>query len=479
MKQEQSKSSAIKPAAAKAAVRPIPKRQNEFAQLWQDVLRPWTWPLLTVALFVWAVFRQGAETPFDTALFAALSAGLLCLAILDNENRKALSRLVGWRWPALGLVAVWAVMALQFLPIPFLSGGSWIWAKANMVTIDPDLTVRAMVGLGSAVAFFILGAIFGADRNRRELVLALLALGLIPIFFQALDTYITKVSLFEYRAQRVGPRMEGTFLNANTFAILMTMIFAGGLGVFLSETRHFKGRERAWVQLAAIIVSVGAAICVYFSMSRAAWFLAFGIVFALALLLRPSLRLQTTVFGTLVFLTMLIVWNSAEQLGLPIRPLNFQDGIDGRLADWRPGLDLTLQRPWLGWGAGTFARVMEPVREAPIAASSLIVITPQNSLLLVSSETGLVGLIAWGFLAVGIVKFAVNGLRIRSASVPIATALILASIATFLQSLFDFPMSIPVVSALWAFLMGYAGGLGSKSRRRRAARSNAGSAATL
>jgi O-antigen ligase len=122
---------------------------------------------------------------------------------------------------------------------------------------------------------------------------------------------------------------------------------------------------------------------------------------------------------------------------------------------------------------------MEPVREAPIAASSLIVITPQNSLLLVSSETGLVGLIAWGFLAVGIVKFAVNGLRIRSASVPIATALILASIATFLQSLFDFPMSIPVVSALWAFLLGYAGGLGSKSRRRRAARSNAGSAATL
>lgn len=459
-------------------MRPMPKRPNEFAQLWQDVLRPWTWPLLTVALFVWAVFRQGAETPFDTALFSAFSAGLLCLAVSDTENRKALSRLVGWRWPALGLVAVWAVMALQFLPIPFLSGGGWIWAKANMVTVDPDLTLRAMVGLGSAVAFFVLGAIFGADRNRRELVLALLALGLLPIFFHSFDTYITKVSLFEYQAQKVGPRMEGTFLNANTFAILMTMIFAGGLGVFLSETRHFKGRERAWVQLAAIIVTVGAAICVYFSMSRAAWFLAFGIVFALALLLRPSLRLQTTVFGTLVFLTMLIVWNSAEQLGLPIRPLNFQDGIDGRLADWRPGLDLTLQRPWLGWGAGTFARVMEPVREAPIAASSLIVITPQNSLLLITSETGLIGLIAWSFLVVGIVKFAANGLRIRSASVPIATALILAAIATFLQSLFDFPMSIPVISALWAFLLGYAGGLGSKSRRRSAARSKARMAVT-
>ncbi|MFN9073030.1 MAG: hypothetical protein ACK5WK_04015, partial [Hyphomonadaceae bacterium] len=179
----------------------MPKRPNEFAQLWQDVLRPWTWPLLTVALFVWAVFRQGAETPFDTALFSAFSAGLLCLAVSDTENRKALSRLVGWRWPALGLVAVWAVMALQFLPIPFLSGGGWIWAKANMVTVDPDLTLRAMVGLGSAVAFFILGAIFGADRNRRELVLALLALGLLPIFFHSFDTYITKVSLFEYQAQ--------------------------------------------------------------------------------------------------------------------------------------------------------------------------------------------------------------------------------------------------------------------------------------
>jgi hypothetical protein len=47
--------------------------------------------------------------------------------------------------------------------------------------------------------------------------------------------------------------------------------------------------------------------------------------------------------------------------------------------------------------------------------------------------------------------------------VVLAAALILGAAATFVQSLFDFPMSIPVISALWAFFLGYAGGLGSKS----------------
>jgi len=450
-------------AAHDFAARPMPKRPSEFSQLWHEVLKPWVWPILTIALLIWAIFKQGAEAPFDTALFAALSGALLMIALVDRDNAKALRRLVDWEWMALGLGAVWLVMALQFLPLPYLSGGGQIWAKADMVTVDPDLTLRAMVGMGSAVAFFVLGAIFGADRSRREIVLLLLALAMLPILFQAFDSYNTKVALFDYQAQKNGARMEGTFLNANTFAILMVMFFACSVGVFVAEFRRYKGRERLAVKIIALLAAAATAFCIYLTMSRAAWLLSFAILFSLALLIRPASRGQISVFGALILLVMLMIWNSAEQLGLPIRPLNFGAGVDGRLLDWRPGFDLTMMRPWMGWGAGTFARVMEPVRDVPIAASSIIIITPQNSLLLITSETGIVGLLAWTLLAIGLVRYSVNGLRIRSASVVLAAALILAAAATFVQSLFDFPMSIPVISALWAFFLGYAGGLGGKT----------------
>ena len=448
----------------------LPRRPSELEQLWQEVMQPWLWPCLVVGLLFVAIYRQGAETPRDTMVFAAVASLMLVLALLDRNNLTALARLRAWKWAGIGLLAVWIVMIIQLLPIPLLSGNTELWGRKGSVTVDPDLTLRAIVGMGSAVAFFVFGAIFGADRQRREIVLLLFALLLPLLFFQALDVHLARSALFDVQAQKSSLRMEGTFLNANTFAIMMVLFFAGSIGVFLSEGRAYKGKERVWVRIAALLMAAGAACCIYLTMSRAAWLLSCAILFGLVWLLKPAHRVQTSLFGIAALLVLLMIWNSAEQMGLSIRPLDLSQGLDGRFADWQPGLDLTGMRPVLGWGAGTFARAMEPVREIPISASSLIVITPQNSILLITSESGVLGLAAWTILCVGVCLFAANGVRTRSASPTLAAALILGAAAATVQSLFDFPMSIPAIAALWAFMLGYCGGLGRKAPQKRSSR---------
>lgn len=448
----------------------MPRRPSEFEQLWQEVIRPWLWPSLVVGLLFASIYRQGAESPLDTMLLSTAASTALVLALLDRSNMDALAKLRDWKWAGIGLLAVWMIMIIQLLPIPFLSGNLELWGRRDSVTVDPDLTFRAIVGMGSAAAFFVFGALFAADRQRREIVFLLVAIMLPFLFFQAFDGYLSRVALFDLPAQRASIRMEGTFLNANTFAIMMVMFFACSVGVFLSESRAYKGKERVWVRILALLIAVGAGYCIYLTMSRAAWLLSFGILFGLAWLLRPASRVQTSLFGFAALLVLLIIWNSAEQLGLSIRPLDLTQGFDGRFSDWQPGLDLTGTRPVLGWGAGTFARAMEPFRDTPIEASSLIVITPQNSILLITSETGVLGLVAWTILIGGICIFAANGLRNRSAAPTLAAALLLGAMAAAVQSLFDFPMSIPAIAALWSFILGYCGGLGGKTPRKQRTR---------
>lgn len=449
---------------------PLPRKPSEYEQLWQEIVQPWLWPSLIIGLLGWAIYEHGAETPLDTMLFTTLASLALVLALLDQNNLKALGRLRDWKWAAIGLAAVWLVMLLQLLPIPFLAGNTELWGRSGSVTVDPDLTIRAIVGMGSAVAFFVFGAMLGADRQRREIVLLVMALVMAFFIFHAFDSYYARAAVTELAEQRASLRMEGTFLNANTFAILMVMVFACGVGMLISEDRRLRGRERIWVRLLALLVALAAAGCVYLSMSRAALMLSFAILFGLTWLLMPARRGQISVIGIISLIVLLSVWSSAEQLGIPIRPLNLSQGLEGRFIDWQPGLDLTASRPILGWGAGTFARAMEPVREIPIEASALIVITPQNSILLITSETGLLGLAAWTVLGLGVLQFISNGLRHRSASPVLAAALLLGALAAIVQSLFDFPLSIPAIAAFWAFLLGYCGGLGGKSSRKRSSR---------
>lgn len=450
----------------------MPRRPSEFEQLWQEIIQPWIWPSIVLGLLAVAIYRHGAETPLDTMLFTSAAALILVLALLDRSNLKALQKLRDWKWAGIGLLAVWAVMFVQLLPVPFLAGNVELWGRENSVTVDPDLTIRAIVGMGSAIAFFLFGAIFGADKQRREIVLLVLALLSAFFIIHSANGFYSRAALFDAADQVASLRMEGTFLNANTFAIMMVLFFACSIGVLFSESRSFRGKERVWVRLLALLIAASAGWCVFLTMSRAALLLSFAILFGLYWLLRPDKRVQTSVVGLIGLLVFLVVWSSAAQLGIPIRPLDLSQGLDGRFVDWLPGLDLTGMRPILGWGAGTFARAMEPVREIPLEASTLIVITPQNSLLLITSETGFLGLAAWVVLCIGLVQFAANGLRRRSASPALGAALFLGALAAVAQSFFDFPLSIPAIAALWAFLLGFCGGLGGKTQKKHSSHSN-------
>jgi O-antigen ligase len=61
--------------------------------------------------------------------------------------------------------------------------------------------------------------------------------------------------------------------------------------------------------------------------------------------------------------------------------------MNGRLLIWTAGVHAFVQRPWLGWGAGSFDRTIVPWFGRPRA--------PHNSYLCILVEQGVVGFMVW------------------------------------------------------------------------------------
>jgi O-antigen ligase len=455
----------------------IPARPKEWVVIWQAFVLKWLWPSVVVALLLWGWLNEGAEKQIDTAMFSAMAAGILGLSMLDKETRTQFERLRGWTLAAWGLGLVILVMALQFTPFPFSHGGSQVWARPDMATVDTDNTIRGMIRLSSAVAFFIFGAVFAVDRNRRYVVLFLLGVALTVVLIQATIAYNTALfapnDLVKAGKKLTGVRMAGTFLSANAFASLLLLCLGLVMAVFGAETPRLGGKNRHWVRVCACALGIATFICIYQTLSRTALVLALLVAFVFSLLLMPRARLAILGMGAVGGIALLIVGTFAKQLGIPMRDFDFAGSYVGRTAEWDMAWRLFEMRPILGWGAGTYAWISEPLKPPPLADVGLTVGTPYNFVLLIASETGLLGLAAWSVLGIGLAKFAGLGMRAGRWRGVLAVGFALACGSIIVHNITDFSLSVTAIAATWSFALGYAGGLGThrakpklRSRRR-------------
>ena len=442
---------------------------NNGLMIWQTYGEKWLWPSLAIGILLWGLLNEGAEKQIDAALFASLSAGMLALAMVNNNNRTHLNRLRGWKWAATGLGLVVLVLVLQFTPFPLNHGGEQTWTRPDMATVDPDNTFRALISLSSAVAFFIFGALFAVDRNRRGVVIALIGVALIIILLHAAVAYNLALQpdddVAKNMAAKSGLRMSGTFISANAFASLLLLAFGLLVAVIGAEMRSFGGKGRHWVRVCSAMLIIATLICLYQTQSRTALILASATAFLFALLLLPKSRRTILAVGVVGLVALIFVGTYADQLGIPMRDFNFAGSYVGRAAEWDTAWRLTEMRPLLGWGAGTYAWISEPLQNAPLVDVGLTVGTPYNFLLLITSETGLLGLIAWSVLGLGLARFVVIGMQAGQRRGILAAGFALACGMILVHNFTDFSLSLAAFSAVWSFVLGYAGGLGSHKSR--------------
>ena len=263
-------------------------------------------------------------------------------------------------------------------------------------------------------------------------------------------TLVALVGILEYLFLQAG-RIHATFINPNPLGIYLAMVVLLGLG------RYWQQGGRL---LAGGLVIIG--IALLFSYSRGS-LLAFsgGLLACLALSGRQGLpaRLRSlavlslaTVFLAKV-LTLIIPWTqqvtgAESMLQALVRPESFMtSSVEGRLAFWRAAARMFLERPWTGFGAGSFHDVYFSFDDGGRWYSRYV----HNHYFQVLAETGLPGLVI--FLALlGILLVPFWRRRRQGALPPLLAATGGAMLAFLLHLGIDFSWDMPAVTLLFWLL---------------------------
>ncbi|MEN9873133.1 MAG: hypothetical protein RL186_30 [Pseudomonadota bacterium] len=387
-----------------------------------------------------------------TQILTAASCILLLALMLDPRCRQALSRLPNLRLALFGLAALLLTCLVQFAPLMLCMAPPPAWARADMVTIDPQWSTRAIVAMGASLAFFLIGAVLGVDPKRAKTLMFTLGLLLLVVF---------GLAVFDYWQETLRPRpsgapdvlrLDGAFQSANTLASLWILGLLLSVGYGLAQAPRRGGRGRSPITIMSFVVGLVCFLGLLASMSRAG--IAIGVVMlgVLGFVAWPERRLAIGATSLAFGVCIALVGIFGAQLGLPLRQIDLLGSVLTRLPEWQAALDLTLMRPCLGWGVGSFGLSVEAVRQAPLQSLSLVSVTPHNLFLLIVSETGIAGLVAWGVLASGLWRAARPAFLRHQIVWP--SALALGCVGVILHNLVDFSLAVPATACAFSIVLG-------------------------
>lgn len=438
---------------------------------------------LTMALLAWAPIPLGSNRPWAWALLAAWAALALSVwaaaeAITPGPRARAV-------WPVMLAAAttlpVWAWAWLQTVPaadLPWLDPHP-LWARARAAGVEaavPLVGLDATAGRDALMRLMTYAAVFwltwrlAADRAQaRHLLLTILIAatacagyglfmhlgGWETIFWLPKTIYVGDVT--------------GTFINRNNFATyanlgiviavaLLVEPFLAARG--LAEVRRIAVElveelvRRRWVLLVALAVLAMASLQ---SHSRGGM-LSLGLtlvlmVFALFLATRPRavLALGVAVVGVAIGWGLLTVSGGITLARLGQIDANYDVEASGRLTYWQISLDMVRERPWQGYGYGSFEpafaqhrdeRFDERVDKAHNSyIEHLVELGVPATLLLYAGPALLFGYCLRGLF-----------LRRRDQVYPLAAAG--ATLLVALHALVDFSLQIPAVAVTYAALLG-------------------------
>ena len=128
-------------------------------------------------------------------------------------------------------------------------------------------------------------------------------------------------------------------------------------------------------------------------------------------------------------------------------------GDRGRLALWKNTLPMIADHPLLGVGSGNWRYAYPPYDSGDMVRAGSAPQRPHNDLLWIASETGLPGLIFYGWFLIAIAGLALSALR-TSPHVLYVLAFAAGILAMLGYSLFEFPRELAETSYLFWFGLG-------------------------
>ncbi|MEN3977236.1 O-antigen ligase family protein [Emcibacter sp. SYSU 3D8] len=424
-------------------------------------VQAWAWSLMVIAagllLIAWGVTTAVAGSPTPHGLgrvkwsvVGFLIAGLWGLIQVSTATPAA------WHHP------IWAIAA-ETLSVPV----------AGRIAINPQAAVSTLLRLASYAIIFWLAFQYGRDRRLAHLGMCgvamtssiVAALGIVP-WLIGWDGFLWFDREFMQRQLQVGARLAIPFVNPNHLASYAGIGLLCGIGVLVGDTRGLwrpetQPREklrrflevvfvRRWYVVAACPILAVAALL---SLSRAGIAaIGVGLIVLIAALLRRSRPKVSWLFaGSAVALTAIVGAFAPSLIRLSDRLEQASLRSDQRLEIYRNSMEAIAASPWLGYGLGSFQSLYRmydhsDLRRVVNAAHSTVL---ENIL-----ELGIPAALAL-FAAILIpVVGCWRGAASRRQDQHIPAIAVAASIMLILHSLVDFPLQIPALAALFAFVLG-------------------------
>ncbi|MEW6095878.1 MAG: O-antigen ligase family protein [bacterium] len=262
-----------------------------------------------------------------------------------------------------------------------------IFLLINLISLflTSDVGIGIKRWLILALPFIIYIVITNCVKTKRQitfLINTIVLSGIIPCLI-GLYEFFTKIDKFDFAGSC---RLMSTFLSSNFFGIYLTLILLIGIIIFIQYPIF--SFQKSIMGLICLITL----ICLFLTFSRGSWIGFGGGILVIALLRYRSL---------LLFSLVLLI------ISLPTILIRFEDTSTfiSRIALWKVGLNLFLDSPIIGMGIGTSELIMMHIFEGFSKGERVHI---HNEYLRFAVDTGVIGLGAFLWILITIIRHAIN-----------------------------------------------------------------------
>jgi len=296
---------------------------------------------------------------------------------------------------AISVIIFSAVILIKYLPKINTLPLKYNWlAFIIIVLFSAFLSYNHYLSLAESLRLLSILAIYYLsyfllknERDLRNLIKAIIASALIPSFF-ALWQFYTDTGL-TVPFEGIYNRIYGTFAHPNLLAYYLVLPLILSLFLFLS------GKRKQINSLVYFLLSIFLVIILTLTFTRGAW-----LSFIIIILIIGTLYYRSLLFASLIF--MALAYFLIGPINSRVNDLisNRSDSsIEWRLNLWHDAKEYIKEKPLLGYGTGVANDLILTRRGEEFGSSD-----PHNDYLKITIENGLIGLLAYGLLLIGLIS---------------------------------------------------------------------------
>jgi O-antigen ligase len=421
-----------------------------------------------LALLVWAPLPLGSNRTWAMGALAVCMGGVLLLSwlVVTLRGQSPVQRCLGAWMPLSALTALATLVAAQaWVGLPGMAG-------QGVGSVDPYHTRYFLVCTLTYLAAFVLVLLLvNSEQRAKYFVFTLIGAALMQALLAIvlLSTQASYTLFFE--SINHGSQATGTYINRNHLACYLYLGLSLGVGWILGSLTGASSQEsQAKARLVALlkfllsgrmalrlllVVMVIALVLTRSRMGNGAFLAGLLAVAVMVWWRLPALRrVVTVVVVSLLLVDVIIVgqWVGLERVVQRMEATAMSEGdrrdeetVEARLQPARHTVPMIAQRPWFGYGGGTYNTAFPPFKSGDMLLHLLYFDHAHNDYAEIAADVGLVGalLLAAVALSTSVRVWTLATLRNTSATRAAAYGVWMALCCVAIHSWVDFNLQIP------------------------------------